>query len=72
MYGHIFKIKNPKKTFQVLDAYEGIGETGEHLNEYTRTLIDVCLNENEPIQTWVYLYNLPTENLKHIPSGKYV
>ncbi|MBP0904203.1 gamma-glutamylcyclotransferase [Mariniflexile gromovii] len=72
VYGHIFKIINPEKTFQVLDDYEGIGDTGEHANEYTRTLIDAYLNETEPIKTYVYIYNLPTAHLKHISSGKYV
>ncbi|MEN3322267.1 gamma-glutamylcyclotransferase family protein [Mariniflexile soesokkakense] len=72
VYGHIFKIKNPKKTFQVLDDYEGIGDDLEHSNEYTRTLIDAYLNESEHIKTYVYIYNLPTAHLKHISSGKYV
>ncbi|CAH8283269.1 gamma-glutamylcyclotransferase (GGCT)/AIG2-like uncharacterized protein YtfP [Mariniflexile fucanivorans] len=72
VYGHIFKIKNPEKTFQVLDDYEGIGDTGEHANEYTRTLIEAYLNETERIKTYVYIYNLPTAHLKHISSGKYV
>lgn len=72
VYGHIFKIKNPEKTFQVLDDYEGIGDTGEHANEYTRTLIDAYLNETESVKVYVYLYNLPTTHLKHISSGKYV
>ena len=72
VYGHVFKIKNPEKTFQVLDDYEGISDSGEHTNEYTRTLIEVYFNETERIYSYVYVYNLPVSNLKHISSGKYV
>ncbi|MFG6687346.1 gamma-glutamylcyclotransferase [Mariniflexile sp. HNIBRBA6329] len=71
VYGHIFKIQNPQKTFQVLDDYEGIGDTGEYANEYTRTLIDAYSNENKSIKIWVYIYNNSTENLKQITSGNY-
>lgn len=72
VYGHIFKILEPEKTFKILDDYEGIGDTGEHANEYKRVLIDANISNTEIIKTWVYIYNLPTAHLKHIPSGKYV
>lgn len=71
VYGHIFKILNAEKTFKVLDDYEGIGDTGEHANEYNRTLIDAYLDSNQPVKTWVYIYNNSTENLKQITSGNY-
>ncbi|WP_445736754.1 gamma-glutamylcyclotransferase family protein [Mariniflexile sp.] len=72
VFGHIFKILDTEKTFKALDDYEGIGDTGEHANEYKRVLIDAYISENELVKTWVYIYNLPTEQLKLIPSGKYV
>lgn len=72
VYGHIFKILNKDKTFQILDDYEGIGETGEHTNEYTRTLIDAFIESNEILKTWVYIYNGPTTHLKLITSGNYL
>lgn len=72
VYGHIFKILNNKKTFQVLDDYEGIGQTTKHPNEYKRVLIDAYLDSKETIKTWVYIYNNSTENLKLIPSGNYL
>lgn len=72
VFGHVFKILNAEKTFKVLDNYEGIGDTGEHTNEYNRRLIDAYLDTQETIKTWVYIYNLPTAHLKHIPSGKYL
>ncbi|MDO7173323.1 gamma-glutamylcyclotransferase [Mariniflexile sp. AS56] len=72
VHGHVFKILNAEKTFKVLDDYEGIGDTGEHANEYTRTLIEAKLDTQEPVKTWVYTYNNSTENLKQIGSGNYL
>lgn len=72
VYGHIFKIFDTDMTFEVLDAYEGIGETLEHPNEYTRTLIKACLETGECLKTWVYLYNQPFEHLTRIHSGDFL
>ncbi len=72
VYGHIFKIKNEAKTFKILDDYEGIVETAEHPNEYTRILIDTFLRNNTTIKSWVYGYNFKTTNLKRILSGNYL
>jgi gamma-glutamylcyclotransferase (GGCT)/AIG2-like uncharacterized protein YtfP len=72
VFGHIFKILNKEKTIQILDEYEGIVDTAEHLNEYKRELIEAYLDSNETIKTWVYVYNNSTENLKVIASGNYL
>ena len=72
VFGHLFKIHNKEKTFQILDDYEGIGESAEHPNEYKRVLIDAYLDSNVIINTWVYVYNLPTTHLKLITSGNYL
>jgi gamma-glutamylcyclotransferase (GGCT)/AIG2-like uncharacterized protein YtfP len=72
VFGHIFKILNKEKTIQILDEYEGIVDTAEHLNEYKRELIEAYLDSNETIKTWVYAYNNSTENLKVIASGNYL
>ncbi len=72
VYGHVFKIDNESKTFKILDDYEGIGDTTEHPNEYKRVLIEAYLDSKETINTWVYIYNLPTSSLKLIASGNYL
>lgn len=72
VYGHVFKILNNEKTFQILDEYEGIGANGEHANEYKRVLIDAFLGSNQTIKTWVYVYNLPIAHLKLITTGNYL
>ena len=72
VFGHLFKIHNEEKTFQILDDYEGIGDTAVHPKEYKRVLIDVYLDSSNIINTWVYVYNLPTTHLKLITSGNYL
>jgi len=72
VFGHLFKIHNEQKTFQILDNYEGIGESAEHPNEYKRELIQAYLGSKVTINTWVYVYNLPTTHLKLITSGNYL
>jgi gamma-glutamylcyclotransferase (GGCT)/AIG2-like uncharacterized protein YtfP len=72
VFGHIFKILNKEKTFQILDNYEGMRDTSEHSNEYKRELIDSYFDSNEPIKTWVYVYIRSIENLKLISSGNYL
>lgn len=72
VFGHLFKIYNEDKTFQILDDYEGIGETTEHPNEYKRELIKTYLDSNDILNTWVYTYNLSTTHLKLITSGNYL
>ncbi|NCO63531.1 MAG: gamma-glutamylcyclotransferase [Flavobacteriales bacterium] len=71
VYGHIFKIFDTKMIFEVLDTYEGIGETSEYPNEYTRTLIKATLETGECLKTWVYMYNQPFQHLKRIDSGDF-
>ena len=72
VFGHLFKIHNEEKTFQILDDYEGIDESAEHSNEYKRVLIQAHLESNVTINTWVYVYNLATTHLKLITSGNYL
>lgn len=72
VYGHIYKITDEEKTFKILDDYEGISETAEVPNEFKRVLIHAFLNNETMLQTWVYVYNLSTLNLRQIASGNYL
>jgi gamma-glutamylcyclotransferase (GGCT)/AIG2-like uncharacterized protein YtfP len=72
VYGHVIRILDKSKTFKILDDYEGIGDSIEHPNEYKRVLIEAYLDSKETINSWVYIYNLPTTSLKLIASGNYL
>ncbi|GAA4951256.1 gamma-glutamylcyclotransferase [Algibacter agarivorans] len=72
VYGSIFNVKDFETLFKVLDDYEGVGENQPKPNLYTRELVTAFLQDGSELETWVYLYNLPTEHLKQIISGDFL
>jgi gamma-glutamylcyclotransferase (GGCT)/AIG2-like uncharacterized protein YtfP len=72
VYGNIFKIKDTKSVFKVLDDYEGIGDGNPNDYEYVRTQVTAFLEDGTEVITWFYAYNFPTEHLRLISSGRYL
>ena len=70
VHGLIFTVSDLSAVLKVLDDYEGFGEECAQPNEFVRKLLPVEA-DNDTINCWVYLYNLPVENFRHIKSGKY-
>ena len=69
--GALYRLNNPLTAFALLDDYEGFGEDQKQPNLFVRKLISVeCDNEN--INCWIYLYNLPVAGLTEITSGDYM
>ncbi len=48
VYGELFRLFNPTKTFKALDLYEG--------PQFSRTMVTVRLDSGEQLDSWVYLY----------------
>lgn len=71
VYGSIFVIDNLDKVFIKLDAYEGFGDDQPQPNEFIRELIEVDTDGGK-LKCWVYLYNLPTDRLQPILSGRFL
>ena len=69
--GHVFQLNNPTEMLPNLDHYECVGPAFEAPNQYRRELVKVELND-EIIDCWAYLYNLPIEGIKRIESGNYL
>ena len=69
--GHIFKLESALKILQVLDKYEGIDPLHPTQGEYRREQRTVQL-PTVGINCWMYLYNLPVNDLSEIPFGNYV
>jgi gamma-glutamylcyclotransferase (GGCT)/AIG2-like uncharacterized protein YtfP len=57
VWGELYLLREPERTLQELDAYEGSG--------FERVLVN-CL---EP--AWIYRYNLPTLESSRIQSGDF-
>ncbi|MBU3821620.1 gamma-glutamylcyclotransferase [Flavobacteriaceae bacterium XHP0103] len=73
VHGHVFKLlNNEDEVFKTLDAYEGIDPKSADPDLYRRELVKVHMETLGTINAWVYIYNLPTDNLTLIPSGKFI
>jgi gamma-glutamylcyclotransferase (GGCT)/AIG2-like uncharacterized protein YtfP len=57
VWGELYLLREPERTLQELDAYEG--------SEFERVLV------NCPEPAWIYRYNLPTLESSRIQSGDF-
>jgi len=71
VYGSIFRMDDAANALKYLDDYEGFGIEQEQPNLFERKIIEVETNE-ETVNCWVYLYNLPVDNFELIGSGNYL
>ena len=71
IYGIILKMDDPETALELIDIYEGFGEGHQQPNEFIRILTDAD-TENGPVTCWIYVYNLPTQGLILIESGRYI
>ena len=70
VYGKIFTLHHQSKIWEELDEYEGCGPGLSQPNEFVRIKGTVC-TETEYLECWLYQYNLSSENLPLIESGRY-
>ena len=74
VYGEIYRMNNPDGLLLTLDHYEGINEappeTFAEPDEYVRELVPIQ-TESGPLVCWTYLYNLPTDQLPQLTTGRY-
>jgi gamma-glutamylcyclotransferase (GGCT)/AIG2-like uncharacterized protein YtfP len=71
VYGSVFFVDDPKVSFAVLDEYEGFGADEPYPNEFIRRLLKIEIADGSKVDCWVYLYNLPVDELPEITSGDY-
>jgi len=69
--GHVFELNDAQAMLPNLDHYECVGPAFETPNQYRRASIKVLLN-NQLVDCWAYLYNLPIQGIKIIESGNYL
>lgn len=68
--GEVYLLNQAEIVLFLLDQYEEFGPTFPEPNEYLRQQQPVLLNNGRLITAWVYVYNLSTEGLKLIQSGR--
>jgi gamma-glutamylcyclotransferase (GGCT)/AIG2-like uncharacterized protein YtfP len=69
IYGKLYHID--EKALKLIDSYEGYGDKEEQPNLFIREEHTTSTADGE-IDAWVYIYNLPVDGLKSIPSGNYM
>ncbi|NOW95720.1 gamma-glutamylcyclotransferase [Mucilaginibacter sp. SG564] len=70
VHGSIYLMDEPKKILAFIDDYEGFGDDQEQPNLFVRKLSTIE-TDTETIECWVYIYNLPVDDLLWIRSGRY-
>ena len=71
VHGKIYRVNEVSKVFKQLDFYEGYGPDEAQPNLFVRELV-LAESVNKAIECWVYLYNLPVDELRLIESGAYL
>jgi gamma-glutamylcyclotransferase (GGCT)/AIG2-like uncharacterized protein YtfP len=71
VHGSVYQMDDPEKILAFIDDYEGFGNDQEQPNLFIRILKEIE-TPSEPIECWVYLYNLPVEQFTQIKSGRYL
>ena len=72
VYGTVFKLKQSKTVFKVLDEYEGYVESSLSKSLYVRKRAAIYLQNNTQLKAWVYEYNQSVSNENHISSGDFL
>jgi gamma-glutamylcyclotransferase (GGCT)/AIG2-like uncharacterized protein YtfP len=70
--GDLFRLKDLPQSLAQLDAYEEIGATPAHTDEYVREIAQVCLDDGTLVNAWVYRYNRTVSGLERIVSGDFL
>lgn len=70
VFGDLFELHDPG-LLTALDRYEGCGPDDPQPTPYLRLLQNVSLADGTAAETWVYVYNLPTDTRERINSGRF-
>lgn len=70
VHGEVYALED-HAILSVLDAYEGCGALSSDLPEYERRLVVVKTASGKRLEAWIYIYNLPTDRLPRVTSGRF-
>ncbi len=69
VWGELYRVKDAKRLWPMLDEYEGVGTQSLAGDEYRRELIEVAF-EGSQLQAWTYVYTGSAKG-EPIPSGRF-
>ena len=65
VHGQLYVLRNPERTLQALDEFEGCGE-----GLFRRALVDVW-TRGRVAKAWTYFYARPLQQADLVPNGRY-
>ena len=71
VYGELYLLDNPDNILPSLDEYEECSAKFQKPTLFKRIKDDVRLNNGDRVNAWVYIYNMPVDNIKQIKSGNF-
>ncbi len=69
IYGELYKIKNQRHLFTILNEFEECSKRFPEPTLFKKKLCKVTTEEGKEIKAWVYIYNRETRGLQQIKSG---
>ncbi len=70
--GDLFLLSNPAESFGVLDEYEGVAAPVGGVALFRRERCSALLGPGRMVESWVYLFNRPTDGFRRIDSGDFL
>lgn len=70
--GEVYELTHPASALSVLDRIEGYSPADPDRSLYTRSQVDVTLDDGRRERAWVYFYNAPLGQAPRITSGDYL
>jgi gamma-glutamylcyclotransferase (GGCT)/AIG2-like uncharacterized protein YtfP len=71
VFGIILQMDEPETILALIDIYEGYGHDQPQPNEFIRVLTQ-AETESGLVDCWIYVYNMPYQNVPQIASGNYL
>jgi len=71
VHGELYLLNNPNNILPSLDDYEECSDKFPKPTLYKRIKDNVRLINGNIINSWIYIYNMPVDNLVRIKSGNF-
>jgi gamma-glutamylcyclotransferase (GGCT)/AIG2-like uncharacterized protein YtfP len=72
VWGEVYQTDDGAAVLSALDEIEGYRPAEPDISLYTRTEIDVVMDDGRVDTAWVYFYNAPLGRAEQISSGDYL
>ena len=71
VYGELYLLNNPDNILPSLDEYEECSDVFQEPTLFKRIKDNVRQDNGDIVSAWIYIYNMPIDNLMRIKSGNF-